>query len=94
VEAMSSGLPCVIANGGGSRSFIVDGLNGFLCEPNNADDYLDKINRLLCDEKLRRQFRMNGLAFVKDLSWDKLVSRLFQDWESMVFERDHQLIAS
>ncbi|MDO8365199.1 MAG: glycosyltransferase family 1 protein, partial [Saprospiraceae bacterium] len=52
IEAMASGLPCVIADGGGSRNFIQQGKNGFLCPPNQADDYLDKITRILQDAGL------------------------------------------
>jgi glycosyltransferase involved in cell wall biosynthesis len=33
LEAMSCGLPCVLTNIGGAAEMIQDGVNGFLCEP-------------------------------------------------------------
>ena len=83
IEAMASGLPCVIADGGGSRNFIQQGINGFLCQPNQADDYLDKITRLLQDSALHQQFTHEGLRYSRALSWDDLAATYFQDLTSM-----------
>ena len=85
VEAMSSGLPCVIANGGGSADLVHNGHNGYVCSPENEHDYLVKICRVLSDHKLQAHFRQNGLFFVKNLNWNHLVERLFKEWESMVY---------
>jgi len=79
VEAMASGLPCVIANGGGSKSFIQQGINGFLCEPTNPFDYFDRIQQLLANTNLYQQFRKEGLLFSKNLNWDSLVNRYFEE---------------
>jgi glycosyltransferase involved in cell wall biosynthesis len=83
IEAMASGLPCVIADGGGSRNFIQQGINGFLCQPNQADDYLDKITRLLQDSDLHQQFTHEGLRYSRALSWDDLAATYFQDLTRM-----------
>lgn len=79
IEAMASGLPCVIADGGGSRNFIRQGINGFLCQPNLAADYVEKITRLLADDALRQQFITEGLAYSKTFSWDDLARVYFND---------------
>jgi glycosyltransferase involved in cell wall biosynthesis len=79
LEAMSSGLPCVIADGGGSKDFIEQGLNGFKCSPNDAIDYVDKIELILSDLHLRDQFINEGLACSQQLSWDKLARQYFAD---------------
>jgi len=79
VEAMASGLPCVIANGGGSKSFIQQGTNGFVCEPNEPKDYFDRIEHLLTHPKLYHQFVAEGLAFSKNLNWDSLVDQYFEE---------------
>jgi len=83
VEAMASGLPCVIANGGGSKSFIQHGSNGFLCEPNKAIDYFEKIQQLIEHSTLYNQFVEKGLAFSNGLNWDNLVATYFQELERL-----------
>ena len=79
VEAMASGLPCVIANGGGSKSFITQGQNGFVCSPNDANEYFDKITQLLSNENLYQQFVKEGLLYTENMSWDQLVNTYFKD---------------
>ena len=79
LEAMSSGLPCVIANGGGSADFIEQGENGFKCDPFDEQDYFDKISKVMDDENLTKQFVSRGLEYSNSLSWDSLADIYFND---------------
>jgi glycosyltransferase involved in cell wall biosynthesis len=84
IEAMASGLPCVIADGGGSRDFIEQGVNGFKCEPYYAANYTGKIIMLLENEALRKQFGNSGVALSRLLSWEQLAERYFDDVKHLV----------
>lgn len=77
IEAMASGLPCVIANGGGSRSFIDHGTNGFLCNPNDENDYIRNINKICTNLSIEQRIRLNAFKYVRDLNWESLVSDYF-----------------
>lgn len=79
LEAMASGLPCVIANGGGSKDFIKNGFNGFKCDPYNENDYIDKMQLILSNTRLRNQFVFEGLQYTRRLSWNKLAYTYFSD---------------
>ncbi|MEI6409018.1 MAG: glycosyltransferase family 1 protein [Bacteroidota bacterium] len=83
IEAMASGLPCVIADGGGSRNFIQQGINGFLCQPNAPEDYLNRITMLLQDAQLHRAIAEAGLHYSRALSWDDLAAVYFRDLAQM-----------
>jgi glycosyltransferase involved in cell wall biosynthesis len=78
-EAMASGLPCVVADGGGSRDFIEHGVNGFRCRPNDPQDYLDKIRCLLTDSTLQHNFAEKSRAESLTFAWDELVRRYGKD---------------
>ena len=79
LEAMASGLPCVIADGGGSADFIEQGVNGFKCDPYNEEDYIDKVTALLNNDSLRRQFIDEGLQYSGNLDWNQLAETYFKD---------------
>ena len=93
LEAMVSGLPCVIADGGGSKDFIEQGLNGFKCDPYNAADYVKKIKLILADELLRNQFVHEGLKYRTQLSWDELARQYFDDVRQLALRQPEQLLA-
>lgn len=79
LEAMASGLPCVIADGGGSRDFIEQGVNGFCCSAYMISDYISKLELLMADEHLQQQFRAKGVSYSKTFGWDELAGFYFDD---------------
>ena len=94
IEAMASGLPCVIANGGGSRSFIDHGNNGFLCDPNDPLQYLNFAQDIFDNILLKQKIRMNGFKFVREMDWDKLVANYFNQVEELYEASLSSLIAA
>jgi glycosyltransferase involved in cell wall biosynthesis len=51
-EATIAGVPVIASNIDGNREIIFEGRNGALAEPQNAQDFADKIMKAL-DEKWR-----------------------------------------
>ncbi|WP_256007414.1 glycosyltransferase family 4 protein [Pedobacter deserti] len=88
LEAMASGLPCIIADGGGSADFVKDGVNGFKCAPYDADHYVMRIRRLLSDRQLARQFSAAGLAQCFGLDWDQLATAYFDEVSLLAARRE------
>jgi len=78
-EAMASGLPCVVADGGGVKSFIKQGVNGFLCHPNDPSDYLRMIEILEHQPELKEKMTYRAYQDVMSLRWDQLVDQYFED---------------
>lgn len=50
MEAMASGLPCVVSKIRGNIDLITDNKGGFLCEPSNSKGFAEAIN-FLCKNK-------------------------------------------
>ncbi|HMQ06081.1 MAG TPA: glycosyltransferase [Saprospiraceae bacterium] len=84
IEAMACGCPCVIARGGGTFNLVKDNINGFMCEPYDAKDYVEKIQRLLSDDELKHQFIIKGLEFTNKLDWDTLVNK-YLEWVKKLY---------
>ncbi|VBB48318.1 Glycosyl transferase, group 1 [uncultured Paludibacter sp.] len=81
VEAMASGCVPVIAKGGGSQSLVKDGETGFLCEPNNAKEYVEKIQQLLHHSEQKEKMQQAGFQYTSKLSWENLANEYFNDME-------------
>ncbi len=55
-EAMATGLPVIATNVGGNPELVTNNKTGFLFTSEDAADFADKMERLLLDAELRRQF--------------------------------------
>lgn len=77
LEAMASGLPCIVADGGGSRDFVEQGINGFKCNPYSAGSYVYHIRLLLNQLETRRQFTAAGVRYARYFKWDELANKYF-----------------
>ena len=61
LEAQAKGLPCVsFGCKQGPSEIIGDGVNGFLVEPNNVDEFAKKLFTLMQDKALREKFSQNS----------------------------------
>lgn len=83
VEAMASGCVPVIARGGGSQTLVDDGRTGFLCKPNDPNDYIEKIKKLLINYRLRKTMQTEGVKFTSKLSWENLSKEYFRDIQDL-----------
>lgn len=52
MEAMASGMPCVVSNIRGNTDLILDNQGGFLVSPTDINAFADKINTLINDDEL------------------------------------------
>ncbi|OJU51005.1 MAG: alpha-D-mannose-alpha,1-6-phosphatidyl myo-inositol monomannoside transferase [Bacteroidales bacterium 45-6] len=79
LEALASGLPCVVANGGGSRDFIEDGYNGYRCEQDNAQDFLNRIWEILKNPELAQMLSHQAVETSRKYTWETLAKEYFED---------------
>lgn len=65
MEAMASGLPCVVSDIRGNTDLIDDGKGGFLCKPNDIDGFAKKIKMLLSDMALSTSMSIYNINKLK-----------------------------
>jgi glycosyltransferase involved in cell wall biosynthesis len=83
IEAAACSRPVIASNLPGVRSVVDYGINGFLVEPGNVKQLAEKINDLLYNADLRRQFGQNGRTKVLEkYSLEKMgdgLEKIFSD---------------
>lgn len=84
LEALASGTPVIGANAGGVRNLIQSGVNGYLCEPGNAAEFMNMILHLLEKEDLRKQMGIEGRKFANLQKWDQIFEHLLSHYVNVI----------
>ncbi len=79
VEAMATGLACVIAEGCGTADFIKHNHSGLVCPAFDALAYIEAIEELRYNIQLRKRLTYNAELYARGMSWDTLVDSYFKD---------------
>lgn len=88
LEAMASGLPCLVADAIGSKSLVEDGLNGKWAEKKNIKDFSEKLEWIISDEKRMKQMGIKSREMATEYDWDKINSSLVNNYrEAIKFQK-------
>lgn len=66
LEAMNQGIPVIASNCSGPKEIIIDGKNGLLFEPGDADSLTDRVIELTENAELYSRTRKNALMSVQN----------------------------
>jgi L-malate glycosyltransferase len=85
MEALASGLPCLVSDIPGNKEWIEDGVNGWLFRDGNADDLAEKILNAINN---RKSFKKIGEAARKTAEqkadWKKNFGKLLEAYEKVI----------
>lgn len=87
LEAMASGLPCLVAAHSGLRDRVRDGRDGFLFEAGNSAQLATLVRRLVEDRSLRDELGRNALAFARTQTWQANLDGLLRHYERVAAAR-------
>ena len=79
-EAMACGLPFVYSNAGKVNKYITS-KNIFLSQTSSINEYLDSIDRLSKDDKLRHKISSQNKKEAKNYSWPIIAKKINQLYE-------------
>ena len=84
IEAMSMGRPVIASRIGGLSDVIIDGENGFLVAPGNADELKHAMERLLGERTLRTQMEKGALQRAQDFHASAVIPRIESVYRRLV----------
>jgi glycosyltransferase involved in cell wall biosynthesis len=89
VEAMALSRPVVATNIGGSQEQVVDGVTGYLVNPNDPAAMADGIEMLLMSSDKRQKFGNSGHArFLEKFEFEGFYRRLLEIYDQAIAENE------
>ncbi len=87
LEALSMGIPVLASDNRGTREYMEDGKNGFVCKYNDVNGFLKGIRKLQVmqteeREKMSQACRASVERFAKKYS-DKIMREVYRELEKM-----------
>ncbi len=76
METMASGLPAVCSRIRGITDLVDDGINGFLCDPLDAEAFAEKIKQLAEDINLRKKMAEINETKILGFGFDKVDEKI------------------
>jgi glycosyltransferase involved in cell wall biosynthesis len=91
LEAMSSGLPCVVADAPGSKSLIESGVNGYLAPPRDTKEFAKCVEAIAEDDALREKMGKTARQKAMAYSWENVNSKLLENYREALSEQPPKL---
>lgn len=90
LEAMMSGVPTVAFGYAAAGQFIQTGQNGVTVPLDDNDAFIKASVKLAKDHQGRQRMAINAHQSVEHLSWDRVVDRLHQTIQNILYEVGHE----
>lgn len=84
LEAMAAGLPVVTLDGKGNRDIMENGINGFLLENENEEEFSRKIIDLFEDKELYKRMSKNAVSYAKKYDIVEYTDELIKLYKSFI----------
>ena len=88
IEAFAAALPALAPRAGGLVQDIQDGKNGYLFEPQNQDDFIQKLKKLVENDALRQEMGIQAQQYIRQYTWEHTVQNLLQQWQTQIQTKD------
>ena len=76
MEAMATGLPIICSDIRGNVDLVTDGENGFLCNVTDADEFSEKIRKLVDDKSLLFEMEKKNREIIQKFCIEKVQEKM------------------
>ncbi len=90
LEAMASGLPCIVADAIGSKSLVNDGVNGYLAQKENVEDFTKQLERIVSDPEKRIEMGKASRELAMGYQWESINAGLVENYREVLENWDKE----
>jgi len=76
MEAMATGLPVVVTDCRGQRDLVINGVNGFVVNPDDVEGFANHVEKLYRNKDLMYKFGEMNLTLVKNYSLENVLNEM------------------
>lgn len=84
LEAMASGLPCIVADAVGSRSLVEHGVNGYHVPPGSGEPFAERLDELTGDAERRKRMGEASRARSLNYTWEQINGQLLNSYRELL----------
>ncbi len=84
IEGMSCGLPLIASDIRGVRDYAKNGVNSFLCDPENIDTFQKAIEQLIQNEKMRKEMGQKNITISREYDYEKIIPKMKDIYNSVM----------
>lgn len=84
LEAMASGLPCLVADAIGSKSLVRNSVNGYWANKEDVADFTEKLKLIVGDDSKRLEMGKKSREFALEYQWDAINGELLENYMEAV----------
>jgi glycosyltransferase involved in cell wall biosynthesis len=88
LEAMASGVPAIVASGGGPKFLVQNGTTGYVAD--NHEEFVRAILELNGDSSRRSEMGRHARESVQQLSWDSVFEQVYSRYDSYLANRSSE----
>jgi len=82
LEALASGVPCIVSDQGGPKDLIDDGRTGFITRALDAEDFSKRMQQLTEDSSLRHAMSIEAHRTVQARDWSEAARKFWASSET------------
>lgn len=84
LEAMASGLPCLVADAIGSKSLVEDEVNGKWAEKKSLEDFTKKLEWIVSDPDRMKEMGKKSRELAMQYNWDDINGNLVKNYQEAI----------
>jgi len=90
IEALASGLACVVADATGSRDIVRADIDGVVCPADDVEAFYTAVERLIREPELRNRYQAAALERATTFRWESVLAEMLANFRRVASIRSQQ----